>query len=89
MTRLALLALAPLALAGCLAAPPEPEAGAPVAALQAPTGPLPLDVLRALPAGVSTTSVRQDATGCYFYDAGAGPVPVTATTTAGQQPVCA
>lgn len=86
MKRIVLIALAPLALAGCLA--PEPEVGEPVAALTPVSGPVPVDVLRAMPAGVSTTTLKTDAAGCYFYDAGAGPEPILTTTTTGQQPFC-
>lgn len=88
MKRLVLPMIAPLALAACLAPPPAPEPGEPVATLTPVSGQIPLDVLRALPAGVSTSSLATDAAGCYFYDAGTGPEPITTVTTAGTQPFC-
>ncbi len=86
MTRIVLMTLAPLALAGCLAAPPE--VGEPVAALRPAAAPYPADVLRALPPGVGLDALKVDAANCYFYDSGAGPQPVMTATPAGQQPFC-
>lgn len=88
MKRIALIGLAPLALAACLAPPPAPEPGEPVAALTPVSGDIPLDVLRAMPPGVSTSALKTDAAGCYFVDDGSGPQPIMTTTTSGSQPFC-
>ena len=91
MKKFALIGLAPLALAACLAPPPEPtpeEAAGAVSNLRPAPSPVPLDVLRALPPGVSTTSLQVDAANCWFYDDGTGPQAITTTTTTGQQPFC-
>ena len=91
MKRIALIALAPLALSACMVAAPEPtpaeQAGA-VSTLRPASAPFPPDVLRAMPAGVSLSSLQVDAANCYFYDTGSGPQPIMTTTTTGQQPFC-
>ena len=90
MKRISILTALPLVLVGCMAPPPETpaeRAGA-VSTLRPAPSPVPLDVLRALPAGVSTSSLQVDAANCWFYDDGTGPQAITTTTTSGQQPYC-
>lgn len=95
MKRLALLAIVPLALSACVpmtptapAAPAAPEAPAAVGALRPASAPFPPEVLRAMPAGVSLSSLQVDGANCYFYDTGSGPQPIMTTTTSGSQPFC-
>jgi hypothetical protein len=75
-----------IGLSACVPAAPgaPPSAAAPMETAQPPYPPA---VLRALPAGVSLTAVKVS-NGCYFLDTGAGPQPMTATTTTGTQPIC-
>ena len=74
-----LLALAPLALAACqMVAPAGGPAPAPAQAFEPASAPYPPEVLRALPAGVSLSSLRVSQ-GCYFYETAGGMQPVTAS----------
>ena len=92
MKRLALTLILPLALSACMpAAAPEPtpeEAAGVVSTLRPASAPFPPEVLRAMPAGVSLSSLQIDAANCYFYDTGSGPQPIMTTTTSGSQPFC-
>ena len=74
-----LLAFAPLALAACqMVAPAGGPASAPAQTFEEARAPFPPEVLRALPPGVSLSSLRVSQ-GCYFYETAGGMRPVTAS----------